>query len=121
MGQIHVRDIVIHSNHGCMEEEELIGSEYVVHVSVDADLTLSTRTDKLSDTIDYVSIYGIVKEEMEKRSKLLEVVVERILQRIMREHLEVDKAEVEVQKINPPIGGNVGYVSVKRSKKRKEN
>lgn len=118
MGKIHVRNIEIHTNHGCMEEEKLIGSDYIVHVDVDADLTRSANSDDLCDTVDYVSIHAIVKEEMKERSKLLEAVVERILCRIMAEHPMVDEACVEVQKINPPIDGNVGYVSVERSRKR---
>ena len=32
----------------------------------------------------------------------------------MNEHLSVMEATVEVAKINPPIGGDVGYVSVER-------
>lgn len=120
MGKIFVRDIVLQANHGCMVEEEKIGSEYIVHVAVETDLSHSAVTDELTDTVDYVAIYGIVKEEMSKRAKLLEVVVERILTRILKEHAGVTEAEVEVQKINPPIGGNVGYVSVKETKKREK-
>ena len=71
MGIIRVRDIKIHTNHGCMVEEEKIGSDYVVHVEVKTDLSESSLSDKLEDTVDYVAIYSIVYAEMMKRSKLL--------------------------------------------------
>lgn len=118
MGTIRVRDIKIHANHGCMEEEKKIGGDYIVNVELTTNLDTSAKSDKLEDTVDYVAIYGIVNQEMAIRSKLLEVVVERIIQRIMMEHFEVETINVEVQKINPPIGGEVGYVSVERNRKR---
>ena len=118
MGIIRVRDIRVHTNHGCMVEEGKIGSDYVVQVELKTDLSLSAQTDDLNDTVDYVAIHAIVKSEMKQRSKLLEVVVERIIERIMVEHSTVEEVTVEVAKINPPIGGDVGYVSVERKRIR---
>ena len=121
MGIIRVRDIKIHTNHGCMVEEEKIGSDYVVHVEVKTNLSDSSLSDDLQDTVDYVAIFSIVYAEMMIRSKLLEVVVQRIIDRIMNEHLSVMEATVEVAKINPPIGGDVGYVSVERKGEEHKN
>ena len=121
MGIIRVRDIKVHTNHGCLEEEAKIGSDYIVHVEVETDLSVSCRTDKLKDTVDYVSIYQIVFTEMKQRSELLEPVVQRIIDEIMEKHLSVETVSVEVAKINPPIGGDVGYVSVERKAKRERN
>lgn len=118
MGIIRVRNIKIHTNHGCLEEEGKIGSDYIVHVQVNTDLSLSATTDELKDTVDYVSIYGIVYQQMKRRVKLLETVVQRIIEQILEEHPTVELAQVEVQKINPPIGGEVGYVSVERKGER---
>ena len=118
MGIIRIKDIKIHTNHGCMDEEGKIGSDYIVHVQVKTDLSLSARTDELKDTVDYVSIYGIVYHQMKKRVKLLETIVQRIIEQILEEHPTVEIVQVEVQKINPPIGGEVGYVSVERKGER---
>ena len=106
------------SYHGCLDEESKIGSEYRIDLKVYGDLSNSAKTDKLSDTIDYVHLNKIVKEEMAIRSKLLESVAERILNRIMEELIMVQKAKVDVSKINPPIGGNVAMVTVSRTKSR---
>ena len=58
MGIIRVHDIKIHTNHGCMEEEAKIGSDYIVNAVVKTDLDLSAQTDDLKDTVDYVAIYS---------------------------------------------------------------
>ena len=67
MGIIRVHDINIHTNHGCMEEEAKIGSDYIINVEVKTNLDKSAKTDNLNDTVDYVAIYTIVFEEMKIR------------------------------------------------------
>ncbi len=118
MGLVKVKNIKVYAYHGCLLEEKKIGSEYRVDLKVKANLTKSAITDHLSDTVDYVHLNHIVKEEMAIRSKLLEHAAERILVRILKELPMVQKVKVAVSKINPPIGGNVEMVTIQRNKKR---
>jgi dihydroneopterin aldolase len=118
LGSIKLKNIRVFAYHGCLAEEGKIGSDYRVDLKVKGDLSHSAKTDALADTIDYVHLNKIVKQEMAIRSKLLETVAERILKRVLEEILLVQKVKVEVSKINPPIGGNVAMVSVIRSKSR---
>ena len=112
MGIIKVENIRVYAYHGCLEEETIIGSNYRVDVSVRACLTKSAKTDALVNTVDYVTLNAIVVEEMGKPSKLLEAVVQRILDRIFSVCKEVGWASVSVSKLNPPIGGDVEKVTV---------
>ena len=118
MGVIKVENIKLYAFHGCLNEEALIGSDYRVDVTVHADLSKSSLTDDLNDTVDYVLLNKIVAEEMAIRSKLLEEVGQRIIDRIFKESNLVTKADVSVSKINPPIGGNVEKVTILLSKDR---
>jgi dihydroneopterin aldolase len=118
MGIIKVNNIKLYAFHGCLDEEAKIGSWYRVDVEVKANLKKSAKTDELSDTVDYVHLNHIVKEEMQVRSKLLEEVAQRILDRFFKEIKMLKKATVAVSKINPPIGGNVEEVVIVLSKKR---
>lgn len=118
MGKIKLKNIRVFSYHGCLDEEGKIGSDYRVDLSIKGDLSHSAKTDALGDTIDYVHLNKIVKEEMAVRAKLLETVAERILNRVLKELQLVQKVKVDVSKINPPIGGNVAMVTVSRSKSR---
>lgn len=115
---IKLTNIRAYSFHGCLTEEGKIGSDYRIDLSIKADLKKSAKSDELADTVDYVHLNKIVKEEMSIPSKLLEQVVERILKRIFKEIKMVQKATVTVSKINPPLGGDVEMVSVKSTKKR---
>ena len=118
MGIIKVRNIRLYAYHGCLDEEGKIGSEYRVDVSVKTNLSKSAKSDALEDTVDYVHLNRIVKQEMAIRTKLLETVADKILTRIVSEIPIVQKATVEVSKVNPPIGGNVALVTIKMSKKK---
>ena len=112
MGIIRVKNIACYSYHGCMEEEAIIGQKYLVDVEINVDFSEAEQTDDLTKTIDYCDINRIVEEEMAIRSKLIEHVGRRILTRFSAELNDLESAEVEIKKVNPPINGNVDYVSV---------
>lgn len=112
MGIIKVTNIKVYAYHGCLKEEGQIGSDYRVDIAVKANLRPSADTDQLTDTVDYVHINSIVKDEMLIRSKLLETVAYRIIKRIFSEIYIAEEATVAVSKINPPIGGNVEMVTI---------
>ncbi|MFL0352855.1 dihydroneopterin aldolase [Xanthomarina sp. GH4-25] len=120
MGIIKVENIRVFAHHGCLNEETKIGSDYRVDLKVKANLKDSANTDNLSDTVDYVFLNRIVREEMLKPSKLLETVAKRILSRIFIEDTLVKKATICVSKLNPPIGGDVEMVTIKMTEKRKK-
>lgn len=120
MGLIKVENIRVFANHGCLKEETAIGSDYRVDLEVKANLKTSAKSDELKDTIDYVFLNKVVREEMGAPSKLLETVAQRILNRVFNEGTMVSKATVLVSKINPPIGGDVEMVTIKMTKKRKK-
>ncbi len=119
MGIIKVENIRIYAYHGCLIEEGKIGSDYVVDVVVEANLEKSAKSDELVDTVDYVHLNKIVKEEMAIRAKLLEHVAKRIIDKIFLELPMVERADISVSKINPPIGGNVEKVTIVLNRERK--
>jgi dihydroneopterin aldolase len=118
MGVIVLKNIRCYAFHGCLHEEGIIGSDYLVNLAIKADLKKSSQTDDLNDTIDYVKLNEIVVKQMDTRSKLLEEVAQRILNEIFNEFDNVLKAKVEVSKINPPLGGDVERVTIKLTQKR---
>ena len=119
MGTIKVENIRIFAYHGCLKEEGKIGSDYRVDLAVEANLQPSAKSDSLKDTVNYVFLNRVIKEEMNKPSHLLETVCRRILDRIFTEDKLVNKASVSVSKLNPPIGGDVQRVTVKMVDERK--
>lgn len=112
MNKVNVVGIKTFSYHGCLEEEAKIGNDYLIDVELITDFKESAKNDDLSKTIDYVIVNRIVEEEMAIRSKLIETVGYRILGRLKQEAFLLNHARIEIKKINPPINGNVSYVSI---------
>ena len=119
MGFIELKNIRVYAHHGCLVEETIIGSEYRVDLAVDTDLSVSSESDVLEDTVDYVTLNTIVVEEMQKSSKLLEVVAKRIQKEIFNCCPKVNWVSVAVAEINPPIGGDVEKVVIRLEQGRK--
>jgi dihydroneopterin aldolase len=108
---IEVNGIKLYAYHGCLKEEGAIGGHYVVDVQINTDFSIAADTDDLSKTVDYVDVNRIVKEEMAVRSKLIEHVGRRIIQRIKTLN-NVHNVLVKVTKISPPINGDVNNVAI---------
>ena len=119
MGIITLKNIRCYAYHGCLKEEGIIGSNYLINLKVKANLKKSSETDNLEDTVDYVKLNAIVVQEMNQRSKLLEEVGQRILNAIFLELPLVKKAWVTVSKVNPPLGGDAEMVSVRMGQRKK--
>lgn len=98
--------------HGCLPEEAVIGSDYLINVRAWADVTHSASTDDLGDTVDYVALRRIVSQEMAVRAKLLETVLERMARRVLSEHPRVERVKISLAKLNPPLDGDVEAVRV---------
>ncbi len=112
MGTINITSIPFYAFHGCMEEEGIIGGNYMVDIKIETDFSEAAITDDLSKTVDYVRVYAIVKEQMKIRSKLIEHVAKRIADALMKNISHIEKISVRVTKINPPVNGEMPQVSV---------
>lgn len=112
MHKITVEGIKIYAYHGCLEEEGKIGANYIVDVFMETDFAEAAKTDDLNKTIDYVTVYNIVKQQMGLRSKLIEHAGLRIMNELKKTLPGINKAEVKVTKLNPPMNGDVERVSI---------
>ena len=118
MGKIILKNVRCYSFHGCLKEEGVIGSEYLVDLKVTASLKKSAQSDRLSETVDYVLLNQTIKHEMSKPSKLLETVADRINKSVFKKDLRITKSTVTITKVCPPINGDVEGVSVKLKQKK---
>ena len=115
---VKVENLKIYAFHGCMEEEKVIGTDYVVDIRAVCSGGKKAFGDEIEGTVDYVDLPRIEKREMSIRSKLLEAVVNRIISSCFNEISVLEQISVTVSKINPPINADVASVSVSMDKKR---
>ena len=118
MSKITLNNMQFHAFHGCLEHEQMLGNTFIVSVTMTLDTALAGMTDDLAHTLNYQLVYDEVKAEMEVPSKLIEHVGQRILDGLFNKFEAIQKLEVKLAKLNPPLGGKVESVSIELSKNR---
>lgn len=117
-GRIALEGLEFHAFHGVYPHERESGNWFEVDIAVETDFSAAAKSDNLSGTVDYETLYRFVKTEMEKPSKLLETVAEQIIDEVFRQLKMVSSVELKISKINPPIGGKCKRATVSLTRKR---
>jgi len=112
MGIIEIEGMKFYAYHGHFEAEQIVGNYFIVDLTLRTQCSKAAESDQLSDAFDYQIAYRIVQEEMQIKSRLLENVAGRILNRFYSEYRTVENVKVKISKLNPPMGGEIGKVSV---------
>jgi len=111
MGKILLEGMEFFAYHGCFHEEQVIGTRFIVEVVLEVDTARAEVSDHLEDTVNYQSVYGLVRTEMEQKSHLIEHVGRRILDAIKGSFPEITSLQVTISKVNPPLGGKAKQVT----------
>ena len=109
---IELKGMSFFAYHGVLEQEKKVGNTYTVDLKLYTDLSKAMQTDGLEDTINYAAVYEIVKEEMKKRSQLLEHVAGRIINHTKQSFPKITTVEIRLAKLNPPISGDIKEAAV---------
>jgi dihydroneopterin aldolase len=119
-GRIALEGLEFHAFHGVYPHERESGNWFEIDIAVEADFTVGAAEDDLRGTVNYETLFKIVKDEMEQPSRLLETVAEKIINDVMTQ-LPVSSVELRIAKLNPPIGGKCKKASVSIVRKREVN
>ena len=112
---IHLQNLKFYSFHGVHEEEKLLGNDYEVNADVQFHEE-DSEIDSLSQTINYVDIFEIIKNRMNTPTQLLETVVMDIGNTIHEKYNYVRSINISLKKNHPPIQGIQGSVGVSWNK-----
>ena len=67
---------------GFMKKNESLASHFILDVYVNAGVFQAAMTDDLYSTVNYETIYFLCQTEMRKPTKLLETLVQRMINRL---------------------------------------
>lgn len=104
--KIYLRNVRFHAFHGVLPQEGIVGNDYLVNLVLDYDFSSAMQTDDLQGTLNYAEVYQKVREEMAVPSKLLEHVAGRIAYRLFSDFPEIQKLQLSITKVNPPMGAD---------------
>jgi dihydroneopterin aldolase len=104
---LELKEMIFHACHGVLEQERKVGNTYTVDLKIYFDFDRAMYSDDVKDTVDYASVYEIVKREMSKPSNLIEHVAGRIVKQIRTDFPQIKNIEIRLAKKNPPFGGDI--------------
>lgn len=104
--KIYLRNVRFHAFHGVLPQERIVGNDYLVNLVLDYDFSSAMKTDDLQGTLNYAEVYQKVREEMAVPSKILEHVAGRIAHRLFSDFPEIQKLQLSITKVNPPMGAD---------------
>lgn len=108
---IELKDLEFYSFHGLHEEEKRIGGQFRVNLKVGFSSQISRIAD-VDQTINYVSLFKILKKEMAEPRELLETLAGAVIDQVQEKFATLNSAEIRIEKLNPPIEFIQGNVSV---------
>ncbi len=109
---ITLHDVRFHAFHGVMPQERKVGGDFSVTMRVSVDISRAMETDDVDDTLNYATLYALVKEVMDVPSCLLEHVVGRMAKAVFVAFPQVLAVDIKLTKLNPPLGADCQGASV---------
>lgn len=110
---IFIHGVVIHARHGVMEHEAEVGQRFVIDLELSIDLTNSSRSDKLADTVSYSDVVKTATSAFrDDNYKLLERAAGAVAEAILEKFPRVSAVKVTVHKPHAPIAAIFDDVGV---------
>lgn len=113
---IELKDVELYAFHGVGEAERTTGGRFLVNVRLYYEEGNATFDD-IDQTINYVTIFKIIRQRMALPSALLESVAKDIVQEIKQQFNIVNEIECSIYKIQAPIEYLKGKVGITLHKK----
>lgn len=113
---IHLKNLKHFGYHGVFEEERVVGGWFEVDLKV--LFQKNGMVQNLNDTINYVKLAEIIKARMDVPQHLLETLCQQITTDILEFDKRVEKIEIKINKISPPVKNFSGNIEVCLSRTR---
>ena len=111
---IFIKGLLIHARHGVLEHESEVGQRFVIDLELDIDLSDSSRTDRLSDTVSYSNVVTTATSAFKDTNYyLLERAAGAVADAILAAFPRIRAVKVTVHKPHAPIAAifeDVGVV-----------
>lgn len=109
---IELENMSFQAFHGCYDLEKVVGNRFLVDLAIEVEAGEAAREDDLSKSVNYLTVYEVVRGQMAVVSNILENVALRIIEALYAEFPSISRVTAKVSKLAPPLGGKIEKVSV---------
>lgn len=107
MKYLFLSNVKVYGSHGAYADEERLGNSFIIDIKLYGDFEKAEKSDNLQDTVDYETVFEIIKEEAAIPARLLEHLAFRMIDRLSLIP-KIHGVVLKIQKNNPPVKGEVG-------------
>jgi dihydroneopterin aldolase len=116
---IFITGLVIHAWHGVMEHETEVGQRFVIDLELYTDLSESSRTDRLADTVSYANVVATATAAFRDTNyRLLERAAGAVADAVLTTFPRIRAVKVTVHKPHAPIAAIFDDVGVVLTRSR---
>jgi dihydroneopterin aldolase len=112
---IKLNQLRFFAHHGLYEEERKVSNEFTVDLEVGFDPPAAVIT-KMSETINYIRLYELVKKHMLQTTDLLETLATSITESLHEAYPQLKRISIVITKKYPPVINFSGNVAVSYEK-----
>ncbi len=110
---IFITGLVIHARHGVMEHETEVGQRFVIDLELYTDLSESSHSDRLADTVSYSNVVATATAAFKNTNyKLLERAAGAVADAILSAFPRIRSVKITVHKPHAPIAAIFDDVGV---------
>jgi dihydroneopterin aldolase len=110
---IFITGLVIHARHGVMEHETEVGQRFVIDLELFTDLSESSHSDRLADTVSYSNVVATATAAFKNTNyKLLERAAGAVADAILSAFPRIRSVKITVHKPHAPIAAIFDDVGV---------
>lgn len=114
-GTVLIKTLEFQGKHGASADERKTLRRFQVDVELRWDMTVAVKSDRLTDTVNYDEVCGMLVEiGTSPPVHLLEHLAGRMLEAIRAKWPFVE-ASLELRKLHPPCPGNPAFTAVRLS------
>jgi dihydroneopterin aldolase len=119
MDKIIIEDLEIYAHHGVAAEEKKNGQMFLVTLEIGTDLEKASKSDALTDTLNYAEICDTVQQAMlEKAFDLIETAAGRVIDSLFARYTAIQEIRIILKKPWAPISHHLKYAAVELLRRR---
>lgn len=100
--------------HGIYPEEKIIGNTFLVDVAV--SIEDNGIINDISQTINYETLYEVIRKEMNHVEEMLETIAYSCVDRIKQRFPKSKMISIKISKLHPPMSGEIGRSKISLNK-----
>lgn len=118
MDKITLKNLMFYGYHGVHHYERQHGVRLFFDLELFLDLSVAGKSDDLTKTVDYTTVYFAVKNIVEQEKfQLLEALAEKIAQTMLA-FKGVELVMVKIRKPQVPLPGQIDYMEIEITRSR---